>query len=189
MYAFDLVIGDDPSSNSFEESWTNNHAVYGKRQIDFMLFSRNIIVDECYASNLIDLGSDHRSVLGKIHLPRKRKPWSKPKSKQGWRPNDEFIAELDSKLDQFQDLTLESLSVLFAHCAAACSKPTNDVMFTKPWKDLDVKRLVSESRTCRDSGRRLELSKAIMKTVRIAKRKYCSSEAKVILEQSKDLKL
>ena len=182
-HAFDLVIGDDPSSNSIEESLTYNHAVYGKRQIDFMLFSRKIIIDECHASNLIDLGSDHRSVPGKIHLPRRQKRWSKLKLKRGWRPNDEFITELDSKLDQFPDLTLESLSMLLSHCAASCSKPSNDVSSTKPWKDPDVKRLVSERRTCRDSGRRLELSKAIMKAVRIAKRRYCSSETKVILEQ------
>ena len=78
--------------------------------------------------------------------------------------------------------------MLLAHCAAACSKPSNDVLSTEPWKDPDVKRLVSERRTCRKSSRRLELSKAIMKAVRITKRKYCSSETKAILEQFKDLK-
>ena len=78
--------------------------------------------------------------------------------------------------------------MLLSHCAASCSKPSNDVSSTKRWKDPDVKRLVSERRSCRDSGRRLELSKAIMKAVRIAKRKYCSLETKVILEQFKDLK-
>ena len=107
---------------------SNSTTVYGKRQIDFMLFSRDIIVDECHASNLIDLGSDHRSGLGKIHLTKKRRRWSKPKPKRGWRPNDELIAELLSKFDQFPDLALESLSMLLAHCAAACSKATNDVM-------------------------------------------------------------
>ena len=80
------------------------------------------------------------------------------------------------------------MNILLIHSAAVCSKPSNDVMSTKLWKDPDVKRAVSERRTCRDSGRRLELSKAIMKAVRIAKRKYYSSEAKVILEQFKDLK-
>ena len=33
VHVFDLVIGDDPSSNSFNDSQTHNHAVYGKRQI------------------------------------------------------------------------------------------------------------------------------------------------------------
>ena len=127
VHACDLIIGDDPILKPFHELWTYKHAVYGKRQIDFMLFSRNIAVNECHASNVIDLGSDHRSVLIKIHSLRKRTRWSKPKPKRAWRSKDEFIAELDSKLDQFLDLTSESLSMLLAHCAAAWSKPSNDV--------------------------------------------------------------
>ena len=37
VHAFDLIIGDDPILKPFHESWSYNHAVYGKRQIDFML--------------------------------------------------------------------------------------------------------------------------------------------------------
>ena len=70
-----------------------------------------------------------------------------------------MIAEFESKLNQFPDLTLESLSMFLAHCAAACSKPSNDVMSTKPWKDSDAKGLVSERLTCRDSGRRFDFPK------------------------------
>ena len=79
-------------------------------------------------------------MLSKILVPRKRKRQSKPKPQRGWRLNDELIAELDSKLDQFPDLTLESLSMLLSHCAASCFKPSNGVSSTKPWKDPDVKR-------------------------------------------------
>ena len=99
-----------------------------------------------------------------------------------------FFLKLDSKFDKFPDMIFESLSMFLAHCAAACSKHSNDVTSTKHWKHPDVKRLFSERRTCRDNDRRLELSKSIMKAVRIAKRKYCSSETNVIVEQFKDLK-
>ena len=78
--------------------------------------------------------------------------------------------------------------MFLSYYVSACMKPSNDVMSTKPWKGPDVKRIVSERRTCRDSGRRVELSKAIMKAVRIAKRKHCYSKAKVILEELKNLK-
>ena len=72
VHAFDLVIGDDPQLHIDDSSWTHSHPIYGRRQIDFILFPRNFIVDECHASEILDLGSDHRAVRAQLHLPKRR---------------------------------------------------------------------------------------------------------------------
>ena len=117
VHAFDLEIGDDPLVNANTSPWTHSHPLYGKRQIDFILVSRNIIVDECHASHILDLGSDHRAVLAKMHLPKRRKRWTKPKVKRGWRLDASYMNELNAKLDDNQDQTLEILGLLLAHYA------------------------------------------------------------------------
>ena len=117
VHAFDLAIRDDPFVNTNIMSWTHSHPLYGKRHIDFILVSRNIIVDECHASHILDLGSDHRTVLAKMHLPKRRKRWTKPKVKRGWRPDASYMNELNAKLDDNQDLTIETRGMLLVHCA------------------------------------------------------------------------
>ena len=57
----------------------------------------------------------------------------------------------------------------------------------KPWQDVEVRRLVADRKGCRDRVRRLELSKLILKAVRCAKRRYCTAEAKRILQEFRDL--
>ena len=51
VHAFDLAIGDDPLVNANALSWTHSHPLYGKRQIDFILVSRNTSVDESHATS------------------------------------------------------------------------------------------------------------------------------------------
>ena len=92
MHTFDLVIGDDLSSNSFNHSWTHNHAVYSECQIDFISFPRNIIVDECHLSNLclakfIDLGSDNRAIHVELQFTMaKHKRQTKKNPTRGSKP-------------------------------------------------------------------------------------------------------
>ena len=146
VHAFDLAIGDDPLVNANASSWSHSHPLYGKRQIDFILVSRNIIVDECHASHILDLGSDHRAVLAKIHLPKRRKRWMKPTVKRGWRPDASYIIKLNAKLDDNQDLTLETLGMLLVHCASKCKMPDSAPSCCKPWQDAEVRRLVADRR-------------------------------------------
>ena len=149
-----------------------------------MLFSRNIVVDECHASDMLDLGSDHRAVRAQLHLPKRRTRWTKPKVKRGWRPSPSYADELNAKLSDHPDLTLETLGMLLVHCASKCTTPETSQSCCKPWQDAEVKRLVAERKGCRDRARRLELSKLILKAVRCAKRRYCTVETKRILQGS-----
>ena len=50
----------------------------------------------------------------------------------------------------------------------------------------DLIRLIADRQGCRDRVRRLELSKLILKAVRCAKRRYCTAEAKRILQEFRD---
>ena len=68
--------------------------------------------------------------------------------------------------------------MLLGRYASALSKPTNDVIATKPY----VKRVILYRRIYRDGNRRLELTKIILEAICIAGCKYCSSETKVIFE-------
>ena len=93
-----------------------------------------------------------------------------------------YINELNAKLDDNQDLTLETLGMLLVHCASKCKMPDSAPSCCKPWQDVEVRRLVADRKGCRDRVRRLELSKLILKSVRCAKRRYCTAEAKRILK-------
>ena len=131
-----------------------------ERRIDFILVSGNIIVDECHASHILDLGSDHRVVLAKMHLPKQQ---TKPKVKRGWRPNASYINELNAKLDDNQDVTLETLNMLLVHCTLKYKIPDSTPSCCKPWQDVEVRRLIADRKGCRNCVRRLELSKLILK--------------------------
>ena len=85
--------------------------------------------------------------------------------------------ELNVKLDCNQYLYIETLGMLFVHCAR----------LRKPWQDFEVPRLVADRKGCSDRVRRLELSKLISRAVRCAKRRYCTAEATRILQEFRDL--
>ena len=62
VHAFDLQICNDLQLQIDDSSWTHSHPIYGRRQINFILLSRNIIAHEYHASDILNLGSDHRAV-------------------------------------------------------------------------------------------------------------------------------
>ena len=95
--------------------------------------------------------------------------------------------ELNAKLDDNQDLTLETLGMLLVHCGSKCKILDSVPSCFKPWQDAEVRCLVADRKGCRDRVRRLELSKLILKAVRCAKRRYCTAEAKRILQEFLDL--
>ena len=66
---FDLAIANDDTGN-INSYWTFRSSMGFLRRIDYVLFSRGLIKRAAYASNELDLGSDHRAVRAEFEFQR-----------------------------------------------------------------------------------------------------------------------
>jgi len=64
----------------WDKTWTFESSLGYKRQIDYILVSRSLVVGRNEASNNLDCGSDHRSVFASIHVPPMEKKMRNKKS-------------------------------------------------------------------------------------------------------------
>ena len=78
-----------------------------------------------------------------------------------------YSHELDAKIDDPQDLTLDSWYASRSLCFKM-QMPYSAPLCCTPWQDVEVRRLVADRKGCRDRVRRLELSNLISKAVRCA---------------------
>ena len=68
----------------WDKTWTFESSLGYKRQLDYILASRSLVVGQNEASNNLDCGSDHRSVFASIHVP----PMEKKKARNKKSPMD-----------------------------------------------------------------------------------------------------
>lgn len=80
---FGLQISND-SMNDCENQWTFRSSLGVKRRIDFIMASKSLKVQQSYATNDIDLGSDHRTVTACFMLGCARYYKKKPTMKIFW---------------------------------------------------------------------------------------------------------
>ena len=83
------------------DAWTYEHTLHGRHHIDFILASHHWTITDGKA-NEIDLGSDRKAVRNSMHLRTKiisRRHRTK-KIKRGWRPSDQYVGNLDEKLNE-----------------------------------------------------------------------------------------
>ena len=124
-----------PTPNKMKTSWMFCSSVGVKQQIDFILRSCDLNLTNVCASDLLDLGSDHRSVHALFTVEvglASRRHISRRRTCIGWQPasTKDFPAALLAIYwanARLQSMTLNTLSI---KCAKEHAKTTADKMTT-----------------------------------------------------------
>ena len=151
------------------DSWTFCSSMGVRRRLDFVLCSTGFDVTHGGATDLLDLGSDHRAVRAALEVtgPRSlqgRKPVAR---KQRWSPSvaekRRYQINLDTCLQQSALVNMYELESCVARCAKLASRQTaqRDLADVKPWQRQDFQDLLAQRRQCRDREGRARLSKQI----------------------------
>ena len=89
---FDLQItNDDGHHDPNKATWTFCSCMGVRRRIDFILCSMSFSLLQSFATDDVDLGSDHRAVYCLLNLPKHTKQQSKKrkfKTKKRWKPKN-----------------------------------------------------------------------------------------------------
>ena len=106
--SFGLQISND-SLDDWDNNWTFRSCLGITRRIDFIMASKSLKVCQSYATNEIDLGSDHRAVKACFEIGcakyQKKKPTTKMK---GWK----LVLDSDGSASQFQPELSQQLVML-----------------------------------------------------------------------------
>ena len=157
--------------------------------------SKSLKVQQSYATNAIDLGSDHRAVKACFMIGCARYYKKKPTAKmKGWRP----ILDTDGNATNFQLALSQQLVVVDTlkpegieqalHNAATTpnvSKASYDR--TKPWDSIEIQSLLKQRRECTTAVGRRNVSKTIQKVSRRLIRKHNDEKVEDILKEFADL--
>ena len=183
-----MQLCNDPSTLDFESSWTYSHPSSGKRQLDYILTSRDFIISSSHATPDIDLGSDHRAVVAtlQVHQSKKRR-WTKPRIKRGWLPSDSYQREVADAMQKHVISSLDDLRDVLSVCAQTCTRDVSPDEWAKPWKSEAVKALVAQRKACSNREERARLSKAISTTVRQLSRQGATARTCRVLNEINDL--
>ena len=186
---FNLQVCNDPFTLHHDHAWTYQHTLHGRHQIDFLFVSQHFTIDDGRAVNELDLGSDHRAVRACVQLPtqiQRRRICSK-RVKRGWRPSDNFVTDVEEKLDSTSVHSLFELGQILSASAHSTTPETNEDPQLKPWQNADVKDLIRQRHNCSDPLTSRNLSNAIFKATRKHTRDYCTSQTERILRPFKGL--
>ncbi|CAE7565538.1 unnamed protein product [Symbiodinium natans] len=165
-HMFSMVIANAEQEH---DSWTFCSSMGVRRRLDFVLCSTGFDVTHGGATDLLDLGSDHRAVRAALEVtgPRSlqgRKPVAR---KQRWSPSvaekRRYQINLDTCLQQSALVNMYELESCVARCAKLASQQTaqRDLADVKPWQRQDFQDLLAQRRQCRDREGRARLSKQI----------------------------
>ena len=176
---FDLQItNDDGHYDPNKATWTFCSCMGVRRRIDFILCSMSFSLLQSFATDDVDLGSDHRAVYC-LNLPKHTKQQSKKerkfKAKKRWKPSlDEngvphlYHEILNQTLEQQNPTTLQGIEGLILN-AVEQEKQTlvsGDAKATKFWEDPNFQQLLQQRRGSQCRHERMEASKQIRKHIR-----------------------
>ena len=156
-----------------------------------MLITKNFRLNDVFATNNLDLGSDHRAVYIEVGLcvyhQKERNKVHKRRLPRGWRPDACFNEKIDAELQEKHPKSLEELQTIFQETLQS-HKPGvhDDVAKIRPWKAESVRELIALRRTC-TPAERPGISKRIQREVRKQDRIYKTAASHAILKDFKDL--
>ena len=110
LIAFNLMVAIDPEKLHFDIAWTFRSSMGVCRQIDFILADRGFYVNDVFATNILDMGSDHRAVFTELRMRRRiSRKWTAPGIQKRWRPDDVFTNYVEAALTIGNE-TVESIT-------------------------------------------------------------------------------
>ena len=149
--SFGLVIAnDDEHHDKNAETWTFESSLGARRRIDYVLFSSKLILDTAFATDILDMGSDHRAVYSRVHLGR-RVPLNRRKRniQRGWKPvlnekgqPDNYHQALHEVLCCSQPRSMPELEDVLAKAAHKTQVQNNKNACDVPWNCDGFKQLL-----------------------------------------------
>ena len=106
------------------------------RQIDFILADQGFHVDDMFATNMLDMGSDHRAVFAKLWMKRRTsRKWTRPRIEKRWRPDETFTNYVKTTLGN-ENQTVESITKILNDGYAESGKQNmgENTELEKPWQ-------------------------------------------------------
>jgi len=177
------------------DTWTFCNSAGIKRRIDFIASSRSLCLLGSSATDLLELGSDHRTVRATSLIGRKPKkvPHGVHRVKRGWKPTLDSCGCLTSNHEMLHaelGHTPQSLIESGPLCCrtyaqeneAATKRPGQKQIF-----DDVFHALLAEGRRTRSKSQRAKLSKSIRKHLRRALRNQRHGRFEHVSNEFKDL--
>ena len=183
MYQLDVAGGDGGTENTFCSSM-------GVRRIDFILHTHNVDVAHSGPSDVLDLGSDHRSVCAHCKLaevPCNRR--SNRRVQHKWLSREyvpKYQATIAEGLRLSTPQSFDDIESFVVQCANAAAKEPQTPHPT-PWQQLHFQSLLDLRRRCRDKRERCRLSKLIRSGLRREMRRRRNARLNEVLLEFRDL--
>ena len=190
-----IITNDDDHHDQLVDTWTFCSSVGIKRRIDFIASSRSLCLLGSSATDLLNLGSDHRAVRATYFIGSKPKkvPHGVHRVKRGWKPTLDscgcplsYHGMLHAELGH-EPQSLIELESLCCRASAqenktATKRPGQKVVYDDVFYDL-----LAERRRTRSKSQRAKLSKSIRKHLRRALREQRNGRIEHVLDEFKDL--
>ena len=166
-----------------------------KRRIDFIASSRSLCLLGSSATNLLDLGSDHRAVRATYFIGNepKKVPHGIHRMKRGWKPTldacgcpTSYHEMLHAELGH-EPKTLLELESMCCRASAKTNKTATKRCGQEVVYDDVFHALLFERRRMRSKSQRAQISKSIRKHLRRALREQRNGRIKHVLDEFKDL--
>ena len=154
-----------------------------------------MILDTAFATDILDMGSDHRAVYSRIHLG-KRVPLNRRKRsiRRGWKPvlnekgqPDNYHQALHEVLCCSQPRSVPELEDVLAKAANKTQAQNKKSACDVPWNCDGFKQLLLRRKQADTRGERTVLSKQIRKELRQYLRRKRNARTAQILSEFSDL--
>ena len=190
-----LITNDDDHHDPLEDTWTFCSSMGIKRRIDFIASSRSLCLLGSSATNLLDLGSDHRAVRATYFIGNepKKVPHGVHRMKRGWKPildacgcPTSYHEMLHAELGH-EPKTLLELESMCCRASAMTNKTATERYGQEVVYDDVFHALLVERRRTGSKSQRAQISKSIRKHLRRALREQRNGRIKHVLDEFKDL--
>ena len=187
-----IITNDDDHHDPLVGTWTFGSSMGIKQHIDFIASSRSLCLLGSSATDLLNLGSDHRAVRATYLIGSKPKkvPHGEHRVERGWRPtldscgcplsyHEMLHAELGHEPQSLIELESFCCRASAQENKAATKRPGQKVIVI--YDDV-VHALLAERRRTRSKSQRAKLSKSIRKHLRRALREQRNGRIEHVLE-------
>ena len=186
MYQLHVANGDSEPDNS----WTFCSSMGIKRRIDYILYTRNMSARHAEASDDLDLGSDHRSVVAKFHrlnFRQSKRRNNHHRVQYDWSPDHivRYQRSLTNSLARETPTCFADIESCVVTCAQDVERQTV-VSEPKLWQKPKLQNLMRLRRGCRDKVERCRLSKEIRTELRREMRQKRNAKLDSVLREFKD---
>ena len=189
LHMYQLHVANDDDSDH-DNTWTFCSSMGVKRRIDYILYTRNFAARRAKASDDLDLGSDHRSVVAIFHRQstHQKKRGRRHHAQYDWSPSQiiRYQRSLANSLVTDPPAHFADIESRVVTCAREVAQKSI-VCESKPWQNPDVQHLMSLRRGCRDRLERCRLSKLIQKHLRREMRSKRNAKLERVLHEFRDL--